>query len=107
MQKYLDVTWWQETGLTILDGLIGWLTSPQFYAQIGAIVGCVIAAWFIARVLNEKSHGLPSLQKKMRLGSASANMCLPYLICFSQLFVMSCWDLQSTLFKQRLAHLGW
>ena len=54
MQKYLDVTWWQETGLTILDGLIGWLTSPQFYAQIGAIVGCVIAAWFIARVLKRK-----------------------------------------------------
>ncbi len=54
MNKYLDPIWWQETGNTILDGLVGWLTSPQFYAQIGAILGCVFIAWFLARLLKRK-----------------------------------------------------
>lgn len=54
MQKYLDINWWQETGSSVLDSLLGWLSSPQFYAQIGAIIGCVAAAWFLARILKRK-----------------------------------------------------
>ncbi|MGB7286842.1 MAG: mechanosensitive ion channel domain-containing protein [Salaquimonas sp.] len=54
MNQYLDPIWWQQTGTDILDSLIGWLTSPQFYAQIGAIIGCIIAAWFLARILKRK-----------------------------------------------------
>lgn len=35
--------------LAVLDVLIGWLTSPQFYAQVGAIVVAVIVAWYGAK----------------------------------------------------------
>lgn len=54
MQKYLDPAWWQQTGLELTDKLIGWFTSPQFYAQVGAIIACVLAAWFLARLLKQK-----------------------------------------------------
>ena len=54
MNKYLDPIWWQDTGNAVLTELIGWLTSPQFYAQIGAIFGCIIAAWFLGRLLKQK-----------------------------------------------------
>jgi small-conductance mechanosensitive channel len=52
MNKYLDLAWWQQSGSNILTKLVDWLSSPQFYAQIGAIIGCVIVAWFLARYLN-------------------------------------------------------
>ncbi len=54
MNKYLDPIWWQDTGNAVLTELIGWLTSPQFYAQIGAIFGCIFAAWFLGRLLKQK-----------------------------------------------------
>lgn len=54
MQQYLNPLWWQETGTDILNRLIGWFTSPQFYAQVGAIIACIFAAWFLAKLLNRK-----------------------------------------------------
>ncbi|WP_205410782.1 mechanosensitive ion channel family protein [Salaquimonas pukyongi] len=54
MQKYLDPAFWQETGNDILNQLIAWFTSPQFYAQVAAILLCVAAAWFLARMLNQR-----------------------------------------------------
>ena len=54
MNQYLDPEWWQQSGLDLYEKLLGWFTSPQFYAQIGAIAGCVIAAWFIARLLKRR-----------------------------------------------------
>lgn len=54
MNQYLDPQWWQQTGLDLYVKLLGWFTSPQFYAQIGAIIACVIAAWFVARLLKQR-----------------------------------------------------
>ena len=54
MNQYLDPQWWQQTGLDLYEKLVGWFTSPQFYAQVGAIIACVIAAWFIARLLKQR-----------------------------------------------------
>ena len=54
MQKYFDPAFWQQTGNDILDKLMAWFTSPQFYAQIAAIIVCVAAAWFLARLLNRR-----------------------------------------------------
>ena len=54
MQKYLDPAFWQQTANDILNKLIAWFTSPQFYAQIAAIIVCVAAAWFLARLLNRR-----------------------------------------------------
>ena len=54
MQQYLDPAFWQQAANDILSKLIAWFTSPQFYAQIAAIIICVAAAWFIARLLNRR-----------------------------------------------------
>lgn len=54
MNQFLDPAWWQQTGLDLYDNLLSWLTSPQFYAQVGAIIACVVGAWFLARLLNRR-----------------------------------------------------
>jgi len=54
MNQYLDPAWWQQTGLDLYTMLFDWFTSPQFYAQIAAILICIAAAWLIARQLNAK-----------------------------------------------------
>jgi len=45
---------WQEQFEWLLTLLIGWLTSPAFYAQIGAIAASVILAWFLAKQLRKR-----------------------------------------------------
>jgi small-conductance mechanosensitive channel len=54
MAKYLDIAWWRQTGMDMLTKLMDWLSSPQFYAQIGVIVSCIIIAWFLARFLKRR-----------------------------------------------------
>ena len=43
----IDITQWKETVQSWLQVMIGWLSAPQFYAQIGV----VIASWLLARIL--------------------------------------------------------
>ncbi len=45
--------WKEQTGSLVLLS-IDWLTSPAFYAQIGAIVAAIAFAWFIARNLRSR-----------------------------------------------------
>lgn len=54
MEQVLDIESLKTTGLSILDKLLGWLSSPQFYAQIVAIVAALLIAHFAARILNKK-----------------------------------------------------
>ena len=44
----------QAKFFSILEVLTGWLTSPQFYAQVGAIVLAVVAAHVLARQINAR-----------------------------------------------------
>ncbi|MCB1440143.1 MAG: mechanosensitive ion channel [Nitratireductor sp.] len=53
MNKYFDLGWWQEQGKEVLGILVEWFTSPQFYAQIAAILACVILALVAARQLKK------------------------------------------------------
>ncbi|MEP6828052.1 MAG: hypothetical protein ABJA10_08250, partial [Aestuariivirga sp.] len=43
----IDLAHWQETAQNWLQVMIGWLSAPQFYAQIGI----TIASWLLARIL--------------------------------------------------------
>lgn len=45
----------QAFGLSILDTLLGWATSPQFYAQIGAVLLAVFAAHFTANYIKART----------------------------------------------------
>ncbi len=54
MNQYLDPAWWQQTALDLSAKMIDWFTSPQFYAQIGAILASILAAWFLARLLKRR-----------------------------------------------------
>lgn len=54
-----------QAELEALMGLqifVGWLTSPQFYAQIGAIIMAVAIAHFANRQI--KSKGIPLVPTK-------------------------------------------
>lgn len=44
----------QAFGLRILDTLIGWATSPQFYAQIGASILAVFVAHFASKYVKAR-----------------------------------------------------
>jgi len=44
MDKYLQKDFWITQSQTILDQLIAWLSSPQFYAQVGAIIAAILIA---------------------------------------------------------------
>lgn len=50
----VDPAFWQLQISNLSALLIGWLTSPTFYAQIGAIMASVFLAWFIARIVRNK-----------------------------------------------------
>ena len=52
--KYLNKEFWIGHLQTILDQLIAWLTSPQFYAQVGAIIAAIFIAKIAARMLRNK-----------------------------------------------------
>ncbi len=54
MEKYLNPEYWQNIALTIINQLLEWATSPQFYAQIGAIIAAIAIAWFAARMLKAR-----------------------------------------------------
>jgi len=45
----LDKQFWLTQGQTIIDQLIAWLISPQFYAQVGGIILAVLIARYAAR----------------------------------------------------------
>ena len=47
----MTVTDLQTRALSIAETVLGWLTSPQFYAQLGAILVAAAAAWFLARLV--------------------------------------------------------
>lgn len=54
MEQFLKIESLKESAMSILDKLIGWLSSPQFYAQIGAIILALVIAHFAARTLKKK-----------------------------------------------------
>ena len=54
MDKYLQKDFWLTQGQAILDQLIAWLTSPPFYAQVGAVIGTIFIAKIVARLLQNK-----------------------------------------------------
>ncbi len=54
MQEYLNPEFWQEKAQYIFNLLLQWLQSPQFYAQVGAIVGSVFLATILAKTLRSK-----------------------------------------------------
>ncbi|MEM7067648.1 MAG: mechanosensitive ion channel domain-containing protein [Pseudomonadota bacterium] len=45
---------WSQSASSIQDLIIGWLTSPAFYAQLGGIAVAVFLAWFAARTLTTR-----------------------------------------------------
>jgi small-conductance mechanosensitive channel len=75
----------QNRAIAILDTLIGWLTSPQFYAQMGAIAVAVAAAWFAARLIRRRiaffrePPGAGRLFKLRHLAFASQGLLFPVL----------------------------
>ncbi len=54
IDTYLQKEFWLTKGQAILDQLIGWLISPQFYAQVGAIIAAVFIAKTAAKMLQAK-----------------------------------------------------
>lgn len=54
MSEFLTLEFWQATGVSILQQLTEWLSSPQFYAQVAMILLSVMLAWFAARNLNRR-----------------------------------------------------
>ena len=54
LEQLMDATWWQENAAALFTKLTEWLSSPQFYAQVGAILACVALAWFLARALKKR-----------------------------------------------------
>lgn len=50
----MDVESLQETALGLLDSLLGWLSSAQFYAQIGAVAAAIAVSWFLAKILKKR-----------------------------------------------------
>ncbi|MCB1460775.1 MAG: hypothetical protein KDJ48_16215, partial [Nitratireductor sp.] len=54
MSRYLDLQFWKDLGFSILDKLVEWATSPQFYAQVAGILIAVALSWFAARELKRR-----------------------------------------------------
>ena len=52
--QYLNKDFWITQAQAITDQLIAWLTSPQFYAQVGAIIGAVFIARILAKIIQNK-----------------------------------------------------
>ncbi len=49
---------WPQLRDQVLNTLVGWATSPQFYGQVGAIMLAVLLAWPLARLLNARITAL-------------------------------------------------
>ncbi|MEO0329757.1 MAG: mechanosensitive ion channel domain-containing protein [Pseudomonadota bacterium] len=47
-------SYWQNLFTNLSTKITAWLISPNFYAQIGAIVICVFIAWLLARILRAR-----------------------------------------------------
>ena len=72
----------------LLQIFVGWLVSPQFYAQIGAIIVAVALAHFANRQIKSKT---PYFRSQPEQGSllkirqldltAAAISCFPYSPC--------------------------
>lgn len=54
MQQYLNKDFWLEQSQSLIELLIAWFTSPQFYAQIGAIIGALFIAKFLGKIILSK-----------------------------------------------------
>ncbi|MCF6322610.1 MAG: mechanosensitive ion channel [Rhizobiaceae bacterium] len=54
MEQYLNPAYWQNLAQTIFNQLLEWAISPQFYAQIGAIIAAIAIAWFGAKMLKSR-----------------------------------------------------
>lgn len=54
MQQYLNPEFWQEKTLDVLNLLLQWFQSPQFYAQVGAILGSIFLATILSKTLRSK-----------------------------------------------------
>ena len=63
-EQLLDPAFWQDKASELLALLVGWLTSPQFYAQVGAIIAAVILARIVARLLKNRVHWFHTPPKK-------------------------------------------
>ncbi|MFK7902975.1 MAG: mechanosensitive ion channel family protein [Nitratireductor sp.] len=54
MDKILDIEYLKTISGELFEQLLAWFSSPQFYAQIGAIILSIIIAKFVAKQLNLK-----------------------------------------------------
>lgn len=54
MNKFLDPQYWQDLFFAVFNQLLEWAISPQFYAQVGAIIATVAIAWFAAKTLKTR-----------------------------------------------------
>jgi len=54
LDRYLAPEFWQEQVSYILNLLLQWLQSPQFYAQVGAIIASVALATVLAKTLRSR-----------------------------------------------------
>jgi hypothetical protein len=45
----------KSQALDVLNAVIGWATSPQFYAQAGVIVLALLAAYLLTRVVRRNT----------------------------------------------------
>lgn len=54
LDKYLNKEFWVAQSQVVLEQLIAWFTSPQFYAQVGAIIGAIIIARIFAKMAQNK-----------------------------------------------------
>ncbi len=54
MEQYLQPEFWQTQALAIYNQLIEWAISPQFYAQVGAIVAAIATASIASKLLKSR-----------------------------------------------------
>jgi len=54
LKKYLSLEYWQSIFQSIFTQLLEWALSPQFYAQVAAILIAVGIAWFAAKLINTR-----------------------------------------------------
>jgi small-conductance mechanosensitive channel len=54
LEKYLSLEYWQSTFQSVFTQLLEWALSPQFYAQVAAILIAVAIAWFTAKLINTR-----------------------------------------------------
>ncbi len=82
----MDFSQWQEQAQTLLQQAIGWLKSPQFYAQVVAVIVVWLAIRIVARLLlarvwlfnTEPDEG--RLFKARKLLFSCADLVQPFLL---------------------------